>query len=141
MDTRSPLHLAARSTALSIEFIAKPAETYRLREAILTTIQDGLGQVAEFTGCLVMISDGEVRVVTVITFWTESEETAFCSKRTRWMRDLLTPYLDHCLRVQTLEAYLSALRSALGGPVADESTPQVRTCSDQEHPSCVGWRW
>src|SRR5712672_2005108 len=128
MDTRAPLHHAARSAALSIEFIAKPEETYRLREAILTTLQDGLGQVPGFVRCLVMISDREARLITVITFWTWAEETPFCSKRAGWVQNLLMPYVDHCLRVQTLEAYLSALRSASGGQVERESAPQVKTC-------------
>jgi hypothetical protein len=137
MDTRTPLHQAARSAALSIEFIAKHQETHRLREAILTTVQDGLGQVPGFVRGLVMISDREARLITVITFWTREEETTFYSKRARWVRDLLMPYVDHCLRVQTLDAYLSALPSASRGAVQRESAPQVETSPEQELPLCV----
>jgi hypothetical protein len=137
MDTRGPLNQAARSAALSIEFIAKPEQTHRLREAILTRVQDGLGQVPGFVRCLVMISDREARLITVITFWTGAEGTTFCSKRARWVQELLIPYVDHCLRVQTLDAYLSALCSARGGIVERESVPEAKTCPEQEFPLCL----
>ena len=137
MDRGATLNQGAQSNALSVEFIAKPEQTHRLREAILTTLQDGLGRVPGFVRCLVMISAREARLITVVTFWTGAEGTTFCSKRERWVRSLLMPYVDHCLRVQTLEAWLSALCYASGGAVEGDSAAQVKTSPKQELPLCV----
>ncbi len=99
-------------TALSIEFVSKPQEAYRLRTAIPAAINSALGQVAGFAGSLLLITDKEPRLVTVITFW-EGENRAELSKNSRpWIHKLLTPFLDHCLQVRSHDAYSPAKSSA-----------------------------
>ncbi len=84
-----------------------------------------------------MISDREARPVSVVTFWTGAERMTCSRQRERWLHNLLAPHVDHCLRVRTLDAYLTALGSASGDVVDRESALQVKTCSKEELPLCV----
>jgi hypothetical protein len=95
--------------ALSVEFVAKPQETHRVQSAIPAALAGALQDVSGFAGCLVMISDQEARLVTVITLWVGEDRLKQCRENTRWVHKLLAPYLDRCLRVQTLVAHLPAL--------------------------------
>ena len=93
-------------TALSVEFVAKPQEAHRVEAAIPAAIAGALKDVAGFAGCLVMISDQEARLVTVVTLWAGEERVKRCGQNVRWVHALLKPYLDHCLRVQTMVAHV-----------------------------------
>ena len=137
MENETRLKQAEPLAALSIEFVAKPEEVHRLRSAIPVAVRGGLEHDGSFAGCLLMISDREARLVSVITFWTGEDRMTNSSKRTRRLSRLLTPYIDHCLRVQTRDAYLSALSSVWGNIAERESAPQGKTCSEQELPLCA----
>ena len=95
-----------RITALSIEFVAKPDEARKVHAALPAAINGALGAVAGFAGCFVMIADHEARLVTVVTLWSGEDRMQRCSENVRWVRALLAPYLDRCLRMQTLAAYV-----------------------------------
>jgi hypothetical protein len=123
--------------ALSIEFVAKPEKVHCLRNTIPATVRDGLEQAPGFAGCLVMISDREARLVSVVTFWTGEGHKTHGSKREQWLSRLLKPYVDHCLRVGTLDAYLTPPGFARGGVAERESDPQVETCTEQKPSVCV----
>jgi hypothetical protein len=99
-------------TALSVEFVAKPQEAARVEAAIPMAITGSLKDVTGFAGCLVMISDQEMRLVTVVTLWTGMDRAKLCRDNARWVHTLLAPYVDRCLRVQTLIACLPALGTA-----------------------------
>jgi len=96
-------------TALSIEFVAKPQEAHRVEVAIPTAIAGALKDVTGFAGCLVMISDQEARLVTVVTLWVGHDRAKCCNQNVRWVNALLAPYLDHRLRMQTMVAHLPVL--------------------------------
>jgi hypothetical protein len=96
-------------TALSVEFVAKPEEARHVEAAIPAAISGALKDVTGFAGCLVMISNQEARLVTVVTLWAGSDRAKCCSQNVRWVRALLKPYLDRCLRVQTMIAHLPVL--------------------------------
>jgi hypothetical protein len=93
-------------TALSVEFVAKPQEAHRVEAAIPAAFAGALKDVTGFAGCLVMISDQEARLVTVITLWAGDDRVKRCGQNVRWVHALLKPYLDRCLRVQTMVAHL-----------------------------------
>ena len=97
---------AASVTALSVEFVAKPQEAHRVEAVIPAAISGALKDVAGFAGCLVMISDQEARLVTVVTLWAGENRVKRCGQNVRWVQALLKPYLDRCLRVQTMVAYV-----------------------------------
>ena len=96
-------------TALSIEFVAKPQEAHRVEAAIPAALAGALKDVTGFAGCLVMISDQEARLVTVVTLWAGDDRANRCSQNVRWVHALLKPHLDLCLRVQTMVAHLPLL--------------------------------
>jgi len=108
VSTRSPGLRPAGSciTALSIEFVAKPNEAHKVHAGLPGAINVALGEVAGFAGSFVMIANHEARLVTVVTLWSGEDRTQCCSENVRWVRTLLAPYLDRCLRVQTLAAYV-----------------------------------
>src|SRR5205807_2801847 len=62
-------------TALSIELVAKPQEAHRVEAAIPAAIRGALKDITGFAGCLVMISDQEARLVTVVTLWAGHDRT------------------------------------------------------------------
>jgi hypothetical protein len=137
MENDTLLRRTEPLAALSIEFVAKPKEVHRLGNTIPATVRGGMERAPGFAGCLVMISDREARLVSVITFWTGADGMTDRSKRTRWLYKLLTPYIDHCLRVRTLDAYPTALGFGWDGIVERESAPQIKTCSEAEPSMCI----
>ncbi|MGH9743088.1 MAG: hypothetical protein ACRD51_12155 [Candidatus Acidiferrum sp.] len=93
-------------TASIIEFVAKPSEAHKVHAALPAAINSALGEVACFAGSFVMVANHEARLVTVVTLWSGQDRLRRCNENVRWVRALLNPYLDRCLRVQTLAAYV-----------------------------------
>ena len=93
-------------TALNIEFVAKPDAAHRVHAALPGAITGALGEVAGFAGAFVLIANYEARLVTVVTLWTGENRMQHCQENLKWVRALLTPYMDRCLRVQTQAAYV-----------------------------------
>ncbi len=110
-------------TALSVEFVAKPQEAHRVESAIPAAIAGALKDVSGFAGCLVMVSEYEARLVTVVTLWAGNDRMKRCGENVRWVRALLAPYLDRCLRVQTMVAHLPVL------PLIRTETNDAAECS------------
>ena len=137
MENKTHLKQAEPLGAQCIEFVAKPEEVQNLRTTIPEKVQQGLRQALGFAGCLVMISDREARLVSITTFWTGEGRISDWSKRARSLNRLLTPYVDHCLRVRTLDAYLTAPGWASGEVTGRESALQEKTCSGEVLPLCV----
>jgi hypothetical protein len=99
-------------TALTIEFVAKPSEAHRVQTAVPAALSSALQDLNGFAGSLVMTSDHEARLVTVVTLWSGEERSKWCNQNVRWVKALLAPYLDHCLRVQTMTTQLPSQRNA-----------------------------
>jgi hypothetical protein len=102
-------------TALSVEFVAKPREAQRVEAAIPAAIAGAFKDVTGFAGCLVMISDQEARLITVVTLWAGDDREKRCTENVRWVRALLAPYVDRCLRVQKMFAHLPVLSTVDAG--------------------------
>lgn len=115
--------------AFSFEFVAKPEEAADATLVLPAAVQSGLEDVAGFAGSLVMVSDQEARLITVVVFWEGTEARRGGAQVARRVRALLGPYLDRCLRVQNLLAHLptpqnpqpSSIDTAF---IADESMAQ-----------------
>ena len=93
-------------TAFSFEFVAKPDQAASAPSLLPSAIQSGLEDIPGFAGSLVMVSDQEARLITVIIFWNAGDARRSCERSVRRVRALLAPYMDRCLRVQTLFAHL-----------------------------------
>jgi hypothetical protein len=115
-------YTSSRITALSIEFVAKPNEAHKIHAALPAAIDGTLGEVAGFAGSFVMIANHEARLVTVVTLWSGEDRMQRCSENVRWVRALLAPYLDRCLRVQTLAAFVPG--------AAQSSQPFEQPCTE-----------
>lgn len=124
-------------TALSVEFVAKPQEAHRVEAAIPAAIAGALKDVAGFAGCLVMISDQEARLVTVVTLWAGDERVKRCGQSVRWVHALLKPYLDHCLRVQTMVAHVPVLPAIRPETIAAGESSMMRDRLSETENTCV----
>jgi len=88
-----------------MEFVSKPQEAYRLPAAVPAALEGALGHLPGFAGCLLLISDKESRLVTVVTFWEGENRAELCSKATAWILKVVTPFLDQCLQMRSYDAY------------------------------------
>ena len=129
-----------RCTALSIEFVAKPQEAAGVLASIPNAIESVLGNVPGFAGCVVMISDHEARLVTLITFWSGEDRAALSKNSAPWVYKIISPYLDHCLRVGWFHACAPAAFSRVeaktgegaGGGGKAEANPPLRLVKRNE---------
>jgi hypothetical protein len=96
----------SRITALNIEFVAKPNEAHKVQVALPSAIHGALGEVTGFAGSFVLVSNHEARLVTVVTLWAGEDRVQRSQENLRWVRALVAPYLDRCLRVQTQSAFV-----------------------------------
>lgn len=97
-------------TAFTFEFVAKPEQAASAPLLLPAAIQSGLEDIAGFAGSLVMVSDQEARLITVIIFWSGPDSRRSCERSVRRVRTLLVPYLDRCLRMQNLQAHMPRLQ-------------------------------
>lgn len=109
---------APQLTALSLEFVAKPEAPPTVQVALPSAIHSAFATVTGFAGGFVFIANDEARLVTVVTLWTGRDRARLCEENLRWVRALVTPYLDRCLRVQTLSVVPSNPHSRSKGPDA-----------------------
>jgi hypothetical protein len=100
---------SSSSLALTIEFVAKPDKARSAPASLPATITGALADVTGFAGCLVMVSDQEARLITVVTLWSGNDSQKCCNENLKWVRALLSSYIDRCLRVQTMVAHLPCL--------------------------------
>lgn len=110
----------SRITALHIEFVAKPNEAHKVHSVLPSALHGALEGVAGFAGSFVMVSNYEARLVTVVTLWAGEDRARRCEENVRWVRALVAPYLDRCLRVQTLATFL---------PPATAPVQDLQSCS------------
>src|SRR5690349_23557063 len=82
---------ASRLTAFSFEFVAKPEKAVGAPLSLSAAMQSGLEDMLGFAGSLVLVSDHEARLITVIIFWEGSEARESCALSLRRVRALLAP--------------------------------------------------
>ncbi len=110
----TPRHAAHSSvplvTALSVEFVASPRQTTQLQSTIPADIDAVFHDVEGYAGCMVLVSDLEARLITVLTLWQGDARSRKCSENSRWVKKLLTPYVDRWLRTRTLITSLKGIQ-------------------------------
>jgi hypothetical protein len=84
--------------AHSAEFVALPGESKKLQWEIPLLMRAASGDSAGFCGCIVLFSEEETRLVTVITLWAGRDEAKHCDEKR--LKRLLEPYADRWLRVR-----------------------------------------
>ena len=87
--------------ALHLDFVAKPEGTQELN-CELETVLNAAGLAEEgLETALVLVSDREARLVTLLTFWDASRFSSARERRVAWMQKLLSPFADGPVRAQT----------------------------------------
>ena len=124
-------------TAFSFEFVAKPEQAAAAPLFLPAAIQSGLEDIGGFAGSLVMVSDQEARLITVIIFWSGTEPRRSCERSVRRVRALLAPYLDRCLRVQNLQAHTPKAQELPSEPSSIDSHFIVDESIAKETNVCV----
>jgi len=120
-----------------VEFVAKPQEAHRVEAAIPAAVAGALKDVTGFAGCLVMISDQEARLVTVVTLWGGDDRVERCGENVRWVHALLAPYVDRCLRVQTMVAHVPLLPVIRPETTAAGERPAIEDLLSEDEAVCV----
>lgn len=92
--------------ALRTDFVVKPGYESNVRETIDMILEHSFGREREFLQALVMVSEVESRLVTVITFWNSNGFAQARERRVNWLRQKLSQYLDQSPRVQTFWAHV-----------------------------------
>lgn len=86
---------------LHLDFVAKPEGTRLLYRELGELLKDaGLMREGLETG-LLLVSDREARLVTLLTFWDAQRFRAGRERRIAWMQKLLAPFADGPVRAQT----------------------------------------
>ena len=98
---------APEVVALGVEFVALPGKAALLQSAIPEAVRDTIGNSRSFAGCMVLVSEEEARLVTVITLWTGRDRIEQCNENAKQVKKLLAPYVDRFLRTRRLAAFLS----------------------------------
>jgi hypothetical protein len=124
-------------TALTVEFVAKPQEAQKVETIIPAAIAGALEDVTGFAGYLVMVSDQEPRLVTVVTLWTADSRSKRGRENARWVCKLIAPFLDRCLRVQTSVAHLPKAPAIPQEREPGRERSSLRAQSSKENEICA----
>ena len=100
------------AVALRAEFVLKPGKEDKVRQTIEEIVSNSFSLDKEFLQGLVMVSEMESRLVTVITFWHPNGFAESRERRVRWLSERLAPYLYKLPRVQTFSAHVMHTKSA-----------------------------
>lgn len=93
--------------AHGVEFVALPGKASILQSIIPDAMRTTVGNSRSFSGCMVLVSEEEARLVTVITLWTGRNRMEQCNENAKQVKTLLAPYVDRFLRTRKLAAFLS----------------------------------
>lgn len=93
--------------AHSVEFVAWPGKTEELQTVLPESVRSAFAGCASFSGCLVLVSEQEARLVTVITLWTGENRTKQCAEYSKRVQRLLLPHVERWLRTRRLAGSLS----------------------------------
>lgn len=89
------------AVALHLDFVAKPEGASALNRELGLILKDaGLVEEGLETG-LLLVSDREARLVTLLTFWDAQRFAGGRERRIAWMQKLLAPFADGPVRAQT----------------------------------------
>jgi len=87
--------------ALRLDFVAKPNDYADLTKELEEVIQNARLAREGLTGSILLVSDREARLVTVISFWDSRQFWAARERCIAWMKKLMTPYADGSVRANT----------------------------------------
>lgn len=124
---------AAGVIALHLDFVAKPEGARSLQRELASVLEDA-GLVREgLQSGLLLVSDREARLVTLLTFWDAQLFATGRARRITWMQKLLLPFADGPVRAQT-----SAPHFVLRKPTADLEDERTLPVGSEEFAGITG---
>ena len=100
-NSNTKMPFASEVVALHLDFVAKPDGAGGMsRELGLILNRAGLVQEG-LESALLMVSDREARLVTLLTFWDARRFATGREQRIAWMQKLLAAFADGPVRAQT----------------------------------------
>jgi hypothetical protein len=126
---KSKARRSERVVALRAEFVVKAGHEERVRETIDAILEKSFGCDQEFLQALVLVSELESRLVTVLTFWQASGFAEARERRVSWLRQKLAQYVDQTLRVQSYSARVMEANR-------EPKTEEVAAAADSYSTSC-----
>lgn len=105
---------ASQISAQQVEFVAFPGIQETLQREILLLARNAVAGSSGFIGCLVLFSEQEVRLVTVITLWTGTVCLSQCSESLTRLQRLLDPYVERWLRTGNFVTFVCTQNSLDG---------------------------
>ena len=104
----TPRAAAPQIFAHMVEFVALPGQTENLQTKIPLAIRHTSGNSDGFSGCIVLFSEYEARLVTVITLWAEENRGSQSNGNVNRLKRLLEPYVDRWMRTRSFVTLVSA---------------------------------
>ena len=101
--------------AHSLEFVALPGRAEGIQCEIPAAVAHAFGSSEGFAGCLVLVSEQESRLVTVITMWSGSKRFELCSRSGDRLRKWLSPYVDRWLRTRKYASFFMGPHEFVAG--------------------------
>jgi hypothetical protein len=91
--------------ARRVDFVASPENTHTLFAALRETVAPLLAEHEGFGGMIILISEKEPRLISVLSLWsTKTDAANWKWEEEDFVRDALLPLVDRW-RAQTLQAY------------------------------------
>ena len=118
-------HLAQDAViAHSLEFVALPGRAVDIQAEIPMAMRHAFRDVNGFMGSMVLVSEQEARLVTVITLWTGSRRIELCNACEKRLKRWLAPYIDRSLHARRFASFVAAPDRFLVGdhPHANDSS-------------------
>ncbi|HTP67644.1 MAG TPA: hypothetical protein VMJ35_01960 [Dongiaceae bacterium] len=94
--------------AHSLEFVALPGRAEGIQVEIPMAMRHAFRDTDGFMGSMVLVSEQESRLVTIITLWTGSNRIALCGEGEARLRRWLTPYVDRSVRTRRFASFVAA---------------------------------
>jgi hypothetical protein len=98
----------SRLLAEVLEFVALPGEAQKLQREIPLALRKANGKADGLLNCMVLFSEHETRLVTVITLWSERDRLKTGQDTSRRLKRILDPYVDRWLRTRTFISFLAS---------------------------------
>jgi hypothetical protein len=102
-----PQTASTRVFARGLEFVALPGTSEELQTAIPLALREVGEKLEGFCGCMVLFSEQEARLVTVITLWTGENHATRCNEDSNRLAKRIEPYVDRWLRTRSFHTFLS----------------------------------
>jgi hypothetical protein len=99
---------ALRLFAEVLEFVALPGEAQKLQREIPLALRKANAKADGLLNCLVLFSEQEARLVTVITLWSKGDRLKTGQDASRRLKRILDPYVDRWLRTRTFVSFLAS---------------------------------